>query len=216
MVPIRIYIVEDHPIFLEALISLLQQDQGLEVVGSATDALLAIKHINKLKPDVVVTDLTMPKMQGQQLIAAAKKRNPEIKAVVLSMHKSEKYLRSSIDAGTDGYVLKDDTHLDLVKAIHRVHIGKHYISPGITTFTTGDFLGKESRASADIPHKEVLTSRERQILKLIAEGETNDSIAAFLSISSKTVEKHRSNIMEKLNLHNAALLTRYAIENNYL
>lgn len=216
MKQIRIFIVEDHQIFSEALISLLRQNEGLDIIGSEDDAQLSINRINDLKPDVVITDLSMPKIRGQQLIEAIKKRNPEIKTIVLTMHKDEEYVRSSLDAGADGYVLKDDTHQDLVVAIHSVIKGKSYLSPGICTNIVHGYLGSANKPLATATDKEVLTSRERQIIKLIAEGESNRSISTLLSISCKTVEKHRSNIMKKLNLHNSANLTKYAIENNYL
>lgn len=216
MLQIRIFIVEDHPIFREALLSLLCQDEGIEIIGSEDDAQHAIKNINDLKPDVVITDLSMPKIRGQQLIETIKNRNPDIKTIVLTMHKGEEYVRSSLDAGADAYVLKDDTHQDLVMAIHSVMKGKSYLSPGICTNIVHGYLAPPSRSPVTTTDKELLTKRERQVIKLIAEGETNTEIAAILSISCKTVEKHRSNLMKKLDLHNAAHLTKYAVKNNYL
>ncbi len=216
MQEIRLYIVEDHPIFREALISLLRQNEELDILGSEGDALEAVRRINALKPDVVITDLSMPHLRGQQLIEAITKRNPDIKTIVLTMHKSEEHVRSSLSAGADAYVLKDDTHQDLVMAIHSVMEGNSYLSPGICTTVVNGYLDGSSRIPAAITDKQILTKRERQIIKLIAEGESNNAIATLLSISRKTVEKHRSNIMKKLNLHNTATLTKYAIENNYL
>ena len=212
----RIFIVEDHPIFREALISLLRQNEKLDILGSEDNALDAVKCINALKPDVVITDLSMPRLGGQQLIEKITKRNPAIKTIVLTMHKSEEHVRSSFNVGADAYVLKDDTHQDLVMAIHNVMKGNSYISPGICTTILHRYLDGSDRITAVNTDKEILTKRERQIIKLIAEGESNNSIAALLSISRKTVEKHRSNIMKKLDLHNTATLTKYAIENNYL
>ncbi len=216
MIQVRIFIVEDHSIFREALFSLLCQDEGLEIIGSDGDPQQAVKHINDLKPDVVITDLSMPKIRGQQLIETIKKRNPDIKTVVLTMHKDEEYVRSSLDAGADAYVLKDDTHQDLVVAIHSVMKGDSYLSPGICRNIVHSYLDSSTRPAAVTTDKEVLTKRERQVIKLIAEGERNAEIATILSISCKTVEKHRSNLMKKLDLHNAAHLTKYAVENNYL
>ena len=216
MKKIRIFIVEDHPIFREALISLLHQDEELDIVDSEGDAQVAVKRIHDLKPDVVITDLSMPRLRGQQLIETITKRHPEIKTIVLTMHKSEEHVRSSLDAGANAYVLKDDTHQDLVVAIHSVMKGKSYLSPGICANIVHGYLGSSDQSPAVTTNKQILTKRERQIIKLIAEGESNSAIAALLSISSKTVEKHRSNIMKKLGLHNTASLTKYAIENNYL
>jgi len=217
MKKIRIFIVEDHQIFREALISLLRQDEGLNIVGSEGNPQEAVNRISDARPDVVITDLSMPQLRGQQLIETITKRNPEIKTIVLTMHKSEEHVRSSLNAGANGYVLKDDTHQDLIVAIHSVIKGDSYLSPGICTNIVHGYLDSSGQFSAiTTGKKEVLTKRERQIIKLIAEGESNGAIAALLSISSKTVEKHRSNIMKKLNLHNTATLTKYAIENNYL
>lgn len=217
MKKIRLFIVEDHPIFREALISLLRQDEGLDIVDFEGDAQEAVKRINYLQPDVVITDLSMPRLRGQQLIETIRKRNPDIKTIVLTMHKSEDHVRSSLDAGANAYVLKDDTHHDLVVAIHSVIKGNSYLSPGICSTVVHGYLDDSNRHQAvNSDKKEVLTKRERQIIKLIAEGESNSAIATLLSISRKTVEKHRSNIMKKLDLHNAANLTKYAIENNYL
>jgi len=216
MIQLRVFIVEDHSIFREALLSLLCQDDGIEIIGSEGDPQQALKCINDLRPDVVITDLSMPHLRGQQLIETIKKRNPEIKTIVLTMHKSEEYVRSSLDAGADAYVVKDDTHQDLIVAIHSVMNGNSYLSPGICTNIVHGYLGSSSQPPSVTAGKEVLTKRERQIIKLIAEGDKNDQIAAILSISCKTVEKHRSNLMKKLDLHNAAHLTKYALENHYL
>lgn len=216
MIQIRIFIVEDHPIFREALISLLHQDSELDIIGSEGDPQQAINRINDLRPDVVITDLSMPHIHGQQLIESIKKRNPEIKTVVLTMHKKEKYIHSSLDAGADAYVLKDDTHQDLIVAINNVYNGNSYLSPGICTRIVTGYLEHSRHSPALTANKEILTRRERQVIKLIAEGKKNDDISTMLSISCKTVEKHRSNLMKKLDLHNTAHLTKYAIENNYL
>jgi len=210
----RIFIVEDHPIFREALITLLCLEPDLDIIGSEGDAQQAIKRINDLKPDVVVTDLSMPHICGQQLIESIKTRNPELKTIVLTMHKSENHVRTSLEAGADAYVLKDDPHQDLIVAIHSVCKDGSYLSPGICSGLINGYL--ESSDQFPAADKVTLTNRERQILKLIAEGESNSKIAEILSISHKTVEKHRSNMMKKLNLHNAAHLTKYAIDNDYL
>lgn len=212
----RIFLVEDHQIFLEALISLLEQHEQLEIVGFEDNAHRAIKHINELVPDVLIADLSMPLLNGEQLINVITKRNPDIKSIVLTMHKSDDRVRSSLDAGAKAYVLKDDTHQDLITAIHSVMQGKSYLSPGICNNIVHGYLDSSVHYDTDTCKTEILTNRECQIIKLIAEGKSNTSIASLLSISSKTVEKHRSNIMKKLNLHNTASLTKYAIENNYL
>lgn len=216
MAKINIFIVEDHQIFCEALIFLLGQDERLDILGSESDARQAVRKINAVNPDVVITDLSMPYIRGQQLIETINKRNPEIKTVVLTMHKDEEYIQSSLNAGADAYILKDDTHQELISAILSVHRGDSYLSPGVCNFVVNGFLGRSSHSPAISANQQILTNREQQVIKLIAEGENNHQIAATLSISCKTVEKHRSNLMKKLDLHNAAHLTKYAIENHYL
>lgn len=142
-----------------------------------------------------------------------KRREPDIKIIALTVHKSHEYVRATLDAKADGYMLKDDTHLQLLTAIESVIKGNVYLSPGITNKVVSGYLDKD----ADSPGShswDTLTDRERQVIKLIAEGFKNRDIAESLSVSIKTVEKHRSNLMKKLDLHNASSLTSYAIENH--
>jgi len=156
-------------------------------------------------------DLSMPRMTGMDAIREIKKRYPATKIVALTVHKTEEYLRTTLQAGADGYVLKDATHAELLLAINNVLKGKTYLSPGVSEKVIEGYLeGKESQ----IPSSTLglLSPREREVLKLIAEGYKNKEIAADLCISLKTVEKHRANLMKKLDLHNAATLTAYAIE----
>src|SRR4030043_315370 len=207
----RIVIAEDHTILREGLRSLLSSHPEFEIVGEAEEGREAIRCVEKFKPDLVLTDLSMPRMNGLDAIKEIKRRNPKTKVLVLTVHKAEEYILSTFKAGADGYLLKDSTHAELVLAVRKVLSGKHYISPEVSEKVIEGYL-EGKKTLKDKTSFETLTSREREILKLIAEGYKNKKIADDLCISVKTVEKHRANLMEKLNLHNAQTLTTFAIE----
>lgn len=207
----RIVIAEDHTILREGLRALLSSNSDFEIVGEAEDGREAIRCVEKLKPNLILTDLSMPRMNGMDAIREIKRRSRETKVLVLTVHKTEEYILAALQAGADGYLLKDSTHSELLAAVRHVLSGKHYISPGISDKVLDGYL--EGRRSLKTRTSwETLTQREREILKLIAEGYKNKEIADDLCISVKTVEKHRANLMEKLNLHNVQALTTYAIE----
>ncbi len=215
MNPIRIFIAEDHAILREGLQALLAASPNIEIVGMAEDGQQAVQMICKIKPQLVLMDLSMPHLNGTEAIGQVKRREPEIKIIALTVHKSYEYVRATLDANVDGYVLKNDTHQELLTAINSVMKGDIYLSPGITSKVISGFLDKDK--SAVKTHSwNILTERERQVIKLIAEGNKNKGIALELCISVKTVEKHRSNLMKKLDLHNVSSLTTYAIENNMM
>jgi len=207
----RIIIVEDHTILREGLRSLLREHAFLEVIGEAGDGRTAVRLVLSQKPDLVLMDLSMPKMNGFEAIREIKKIEPDIKIIVLTVHNSEEYILMTLQAGADGYILKDATHDELLMAIRQVLSGKRFLSPSVSGKVIEGYLeGKrnlQEKSAGDI-----LTQREREILKLIAEGHKNKEVADFLCISMKTVEKHRANLMNKLNLHNTSALTRYALE----
>ena len=207
----RVVIAEDHRIIREGLRSLLASNSDLEIVGEAEDGLDAIRRIEKLKPHLVLMDLSMPKMDGLDAITEIKKQAPNTKVLVLTVHKAEEYVFASLKAGADGYLLKDATHAELMMAVTSVLSGKPYISPGVSGGLIEGYLERK-KALKPSPLWDTLTSRERQILKLIAEGHKNKEIADYLCISVKTVEKHRANLMKKLDLHNASALTAFALE----
>lgn len=207
----RIVIAEDHTILREGLRALLSSNPHFEVVGEAGDGQNAIRCVERLRPDLILMDLSMPKMNGMEAIRDIKKQCPETKILALTIHKTEEYILATLKAGADGYVLKDATHAELMMAIKNVLFGKSYLSPGISERVIEGYLeGKKtikSRSSWDI-----LTQREREVLKLIGEGYKNREIADYLCISVKTVEKHRANLMNKLDLHSASALTAFAME----
>ena len=210
--PVRILIADDHTILRAGIRSLLDMVPDFEVVGEADNGKDAIYQAGQLKPDLLLSDLSMPKTNGTEAIQRIKSRYPDIKILVLTVHKTEEYVHAALKAGANGYVLKDDTSDELITAIKNIAAGKTYLSPSICNEVVMGYLadpGKE-RIFTSI---ELLTSREREVMKLIAEGNRNKDIAEYLSISLKTVEKHRSNMMKKLDLHSASSITSYAIKN---
>ncbi len=207
----KIIIADDNRILREGLRALLSPDSELEVVGEAEDGQKAIRIVEKSKPALVLMDLSMPRMNGFYAIKEIKKRSPETKILVLTVHKTDEYILATFQAGADGYALKDSTNLELKMAIKNVLSGKCFISPGISGRVIEGYLRNKKPLKPSTPW-DTLTSREKGILKLIAEGYKNKEIADFLCISVKTVDKHRANLMQKLNLHNISSLTALAIE----
>ena len=213
----RILIVEDHTLLRAGLRALLVQDPELEVVGESDNGRDAVRSIGELNPHLILMDLSMPGMNGIEAITDIKHRYPDTRVLVLTCHKTEEYIHESLQAGADGYLLKEATHDELHTAVHCVLNGKTYLSPDIASKVISGYLGAgkangKARDKTTSPG-DTLTRRERQILKLAAEGNSNKLIADFLFLSIKTVEKHRSNLMKKLGLHNASALTAYAMEN---
>jgi len=207
----RVLIVEDHTLLRAGLRALLSLDESLEIVGEADNGRDALHLVVQLRPTVILSDISMPGMNGIEAITDIKRRFPEIKILVITIHKTEEYIHEALRAGADGYILKDATHDELRIAIHSILNGKTYLSPDISAKVIHGFLGSGRGDPASSPWDQ-LTHREREVLKLVAEGHHNRYIADFLCLSVKTVEKHRSNLMRKLNLHNASMLTAYAIE----
>lgn len=207
----RIVIAEDHTILREGLKALLSQDPDLIIVGEAKDGLEAIRVVSELKPDLALMDLSMPKMSGIDAIREVKRCCPDTKVLVLTVHKNEEYVMASLKAGANGYLLKESTHQELLQAVTHVLEGKPYLSPGISdTIISGYLAGKKDEVRTAL---DTLSQREKEILKLIAEGHKNKEIAELLFISIKTVEKHRDNIMKKLDLHSTLALAKFALEN---
>jgi len=207
---ISVLIVEDHAIVREGLQALLSLDPHLDLVGETDNGRDAVRLMGVHNPDLLITDLSMPGMNGIEAIREIRNRYANVRIIVLTVHQTEEHIRAALEAGANGYVLKNSTHAELLHAIRTVMDGKSYLSPVVSEkIITGYLNGRNVDAKSPW---EALTPRERVVLKLIAEGRQNKQIANYLSISVKTVEKHRANIMRKLNLHNAASLTAYAIE----
>lgn len=207
----RIIIADDHTLFQAGLRALLTTQSDLEVIGSVNNGKDAIRCAGEFLPDLIISDISMPQCNGTEAIRDIKKRYPEIKVLVLTVHKTEEYIHAALDAGADGYILKDDNQEELMDAIRSVLTDKIYLSPSICGSVVRGYLGYSAKNELT-PSWTKLSHRERQVLKLVAEGYRNRDIAEHLSISLKTVEKHRSNLMKKLDLHSTSGLTAYAIE----
>lgn len=206
-----VVIAEDHTILREGLRALLSSNPDFEIVGEAEDGRGAIQCVETVKPHVVLMDLSMPRMNGMEAIREIKKLSPGTKVLALTVHKAEEYVYASLQAGADGYVLKDATLPELVMAIKSVLAGKPYLSPAISEKVIEGYL-EGRKASKSGSQWDILTQREREVLKLIAEGYKNKQIADYLCLSVKTVETHRANLMRKLDLHDVSALTTFAIE----
>jgi DNA-binding NarL/FixJ family response regulator len=207
----RIVIAEDHRILREGLRALISSNPDFDIVGEAEDGRDAIRCVEKLVPDLILLDLSMPRMNGMEAINEIKKQCPETKILVLTVHSTEEYILTTLRAGADGYVLKDATHTELMMAIKSVLTGKTYLSPGVSEKVIEGYLEGRKTLRSSTPW-DTLTQREREVLKLIAEGYKNKEIADYLYISVKTVEKHRANLMRKLDLHSTSSLTAFAME----
>jgi len=211
----RLVIAEDQKILREGLRSLLASKPEFQVIGEAEDGLEAIRLVRDTAPDLVLLDLSMPRLDGLSAMRDIKRICPETKILALTVHTDEEYVLEAFREGADGYCLKDAGRAELKMAIESVLSGKPYFSPGISEKVLEGYL--EGRKTLKTTSSwETVTRREREVLKLIGEAYTNKEIADLLCISAKTVEKHRSNIMEKLDLHNTAALTAYAIEKGLL
>lgn len=209
--PHRILIVEDHNLVRAGLRALLTQGDEFEVVGEFDNARDAVRSIATLAPDLILLDLSMPGMSGVEAITEIRRRDAQVRILVLTIQRGEDAIHGSLQAGANGYVLKDASYDELRVAMRSVIGGKTYLSPDVSDKIVSGYLGRNGNADLTTPWS-TLTHREREVLKLVAEGRPNRSIAQFLNLSIKTVEKHRANLMRKLDLHNASELTAYAIE----
>ncbi len=208
--PISIALVDDHQVVRQGLRALLEAEPDFSVVGDAGDGHSAISLIDSLKPNVVLLDLMMPQLNGQEVIRTVHKRQPRTKIIVLSMHSSEPYVIEALKNGAAGYVLKDASSTDLVRAVREVVAGRRYLSAPLSERAIDAYQEKASGTVAD--RYELLTRREREVLQLAAEGRTNYAIGERLAISPRTAETHRTNLMHKLGLRSQTELVKYAIE----
>ena len=210
----RVLIADDHTILREGLRSLLEAESNLEVIATVDNGRDAVRSVGLLKPDLVLMDLAMPQMDGMSAIRELKQRTSTTRILVLTMHKTEEHIRAALQAGASGYLLKDASRAELLMAIHSVMSGKTFITPAVADRIVSGYLDHDNAEGSGVRSRcDTLTAREKQVLKLIAEGRRNRDIAEYLFVSVKTVEKHRANLMAKLDLHNTAALTSFAIEN---
>lgn len=208
----RILLAEDHTILREGLRAIFAGEPDLEVAGEAADGREAIRQAEELQPDIVLLDLSMPRMNGLEALAEIKRAAPGTRVMVLSVHKTEEYVFAALEAGADGYVLKESTSAELLMAVRSVLEGERYLSAPVATRVVNSFLVTREAAPVSRSSFDELSPREREILKLIAEGYRSRQISEFLCISIKTVEKHRANLMQKLSLRSISALTSFAIE----
>jgi DNA-binding NarL/FixJ family response regulator len=208
----KVVIAEDHQLFREGLLAMLADREDLEFVAEAQDGIDAIRCVKKNNPDLLMLDLSMPRLSGISVIKDLRSQFPDLKILVLTVHESDQYVLETFKAGVNGYCIKDSSRDELRIAIDSVLAGKIFISPGIAgEVVQGNLSGRKTIKKKS--NWEMITHREREVLKLLAEGYLNKDIGQLLNISIKTVEKHRANIIRKLDLHNVAALTTYAIEN---
>lgn len=211
MKPARVLIAEDQLLFREGLKALLAPEKGFELVGEAEDGLETVRLAAKLRPDLVLMDLSMPKMSGAEAIQQIKKRFPEVRILVLTADESDQAVADSLRAGAEGYSLKKVNREQLVRAMRTVLAGRSYYCETLPLDFVRRILEEES-SDKPATSLDLLTRREKQVLRLIAEGMRNRDIAEELFISAKTVENHRANLMRKLNLHGTAELAVYAVK----
>ena len=215
MQKIRILLADDHTILRAGLRMMLNAQPDMEVVGEAQDGRQAIAEAQRLQPDVVLMDITMPDMNGIDATRQIKRMLPETKVLVLTMHENDEYVFQALRAGAAGYMLKEAADTDLISALRIIQSGQFYLSPMAQSVMVGDYL-QRVRTGEEKDSYSSLTEREREILKLVAEGFTNNQIAEKLVISPKTVDTHRTHVMDKLNLHSRAELVKYAMRRGLL
>lgn len=206
----RILLADDHGIVRRGLKSLLESQPGLSVIGEAADGLEALRLCSELSPDLLIIDISMPLMNGIEVASRAQKLEPSPGVIILSMHADESYIMRALAAGARGYLVKDATDEDLIPAVRAVAAGKPFFSPTVAAVLMEDYV-RQLRARGLSDSYELLTDREREILQLLAEGRSNKEVAALLDVGLSTVETHRANLMQKLNLHNTAEIVLYAV-----
>ena len=212
---IRVLVADDHTIVREGVRILLEAQPDIEVVGEAADGQEALARVRELQPDIVLIDIAMPNLNGMEATRAIKREYPQVQIIALTMYESDEYFFQVLNAGASGYILKKAASADLLAAIRAVYAGEVFLYPSVARRLVSDYLSRvksgEEKSSYD-----GLTAREREVLKLIAEGHTNQAIADKLVISPSTVQTHRTRIMQRLNLHNRAELIQYAMRKGLL
>jgi len=215
--PFKILLADDHVMFRRGIKSIIQGMGNVEVVGEAGDGLELLRLLHEIRPSLVIMDISMPNLRGLEATREIKKMDPGVKVLILTMHKEREYLYHALTAGAEGYLLKEDADTELISAIETLRRGGAFISPLLSNQMAGLFVekfrsGGQVRPAPDEP----LTIREREIIKLIAEGRSSKEIGELLFISSRTVQHHRANIMRKLNFKKTAELVKYAIQKGYV
>ena len=211
-----IILADDHVLVRQGLKRILEEMPGLEVVGEANDGLELLALLSRRVPDMVILDIFMPNLRGIEAIYEIKKLHRDIKILILTMHTDKEYLYLALSSGAKGYLLKEDADKELFSAIEKVRQGKTYVSPHFSEEVINDLVQIGKGEAKDVFERDPLTPREREVLKMIAEGKSSKEIAGALFISVFTVNNHRASIMEKLNLNKATDLVKYAIRKGYI
>ncbi|RRA50395.1 response regulator transcription factor [Acidipila sp. EB88] len=207
---IHIALADDHTVLRAGLRSLLDRQRDFEVVGEAGDGRELLRVVDDTTPDVVVTDIGMPMLNGTEATSQIVLKHPKTRVIMLSMHSDEAYVLRALKAGARGYLVKESAEADLMAAIRTVHAGKAFFSPSVSALLVEDYV-RQMRDRGLEDSYELLSAREREVLQLIAEGQSNKDVAALLGLSVYTVETHRGNILQKLNLHSVPELILYAV-----
>ena len=210
MSKVRVLLIDDHTLFRQGIRTLIAAEPDMEVAGEASTAAAAVAAAQELKPDVVLMDIGMPGMSSFEAARQMRKERPDIRVLFLSMYDDEDYLAECVEIGANGYVLKDSPADQLITAVREVHRGGSYLSPRLLTKLVDGF--RSGNGASVQPRFGTLTKREREILKLLAEGKSVKEIACEFDLSVKTVEAHKFNLMRKLDIHNKAQLVQYAIQ----
>jgi DNA-binding NarL/FixJ family response regulator len=210
-----VVLADDHILVRRGLRRILEAKGNLEIVAEVGDGLELLSILNKIEPNLIILDVSMPNLRGIEAIPEIRHVRPATKVLMLTMHKDEEYLYQAISAGADGYLLKEDAEKELFTAIASIQSGKIYISPGLAEQSMQNWA-RMRRGEDDNMASDVLTIRQREILKMIAEGKSNKEIGDLLCISVRTVERHRANMMDKLNIRKTAELVQYALKKHYI
>jgi len=210
MTKTRVLLAEDHTIVRKGLCALLDAEPGIEVIGEAQDGREALLKAEQLHPDIVLMDISMPGLNGLEATRQIKKRFPEVKVLILTVHSDEEYIRQILQAGASGYLVKQAAPQELISAIEAIQSGESYLSPSVSKKVVREYVQHAAGAEEEDSHQR-LTDREREVLQLIAEGNSTRDIAELLHLSVKTAETHRARLMGKLDIHSTAELTQYAI-----
>jgi DNA-binding NarL/FixJ family response regulator len=210
MLTLRVLLADDHGIVRRGMRTLLESEPDVTVVGEAADGLEALRLCGEHRPDLLILDIGMPRLNGIEVAARASRLQPPPRVIMLSMHADESYVLRALDAGAQAYLLKDDTEGDLVPALRAVSQGKRFFSPAISRVLAEDYVRTLKERGLDDSYA-LLTDREKEVLHLLAEGRANKEVAALLQVGVSTVETHRANLMQKLGLHNTADIVLYAV-----
>ncbi len=209
---IKIVIADDHPLFRRGLRQMIETDLRLKIIGEAEDGEIALQRIQETKAEIAILDVAMPNKDGFEVVRALREQQVPVEVIFLTMHKDERFLNAALDLGVKGYVLKDSALLEIADAIRAVSAGQNYISPALSTYLVKRSSNRSAESSMQKSKLDLLTSTERHILKLISAYKTSREIAAELFISTRTVEHHRANINQKLELKGSHALLQFAVK----